>query len=164
MIKAIRGKLTFSNVLALAAVFLALGGTVYAASKINGKSIKKRSEPGNRLKNDSVTGKQVNESTLKLPAQVIGVTFPIHSVVTLNFGNISGSTCSSLPISAPGIKATDNVLVTPPPGWPDTFTVVGHPEPASNTVVFAACNTFTGGGSVDPDGAGGGPYKLLVIR
>jgi hypothetical protein len=47
------------------ALFLAIaGGTVYAASKISGKTIKKGSEPGNRLKNDSVTGKQVSESTL----------------------------------------------------------------------------------------------------
>jgi hypothetical protein len=67
-------------------------------------------------------------------------------------------------IPAPGISASDHVVVTPPPGWPDTFVITAHPEPASNVVTFAACNTFTGGGFVDPDGAGGGPYKLLVIR
>ncbi len=58
----------------LIALFAALAGTVYAASKINGKTIKVKSIPGNRLtpgslpgnrlKANSVTGSQVDESTL----------------------------------------------------------------------------------------------------
>jgi len=51
-------------VVAMLALIVAVGGSAYAASKINGKTIKKGSEPGNRLKKNSVTGKQVNESTL----------------------------------------------------------------------------------------------------
>jgi len=62
--RSVRRHLTFSNIVALLALFLALGGSVYAASKINGKSIKKQSVPGNRLKPDSVTSTQVNESSL----------------------------------------------------------------------------------------------------
>ena len=50
---------------ALLALCVALGGTVYAADQINGKEIKKGSEPGNRLKKDTVTGKQVRESSLE---------------------------------------------------------------------------------------------------
>jgi hypothetical protein len=56
------------------ALFVALGGTVYAGSKINGKSVKKNTLPGNRIKKntlpgnkikkDSLTGTQINESTL----------------------------------------------------------------------------------------------------
>ena len=53
-------------VISLIALFAALGGTVYAASKINGRTIKVKSIPGNRLKSNSVTGKQVKESTLGL--------------------------------------------------------------------------------------------------
>lgn len=55
-----------SMIVALIALFAALGGTVYAAGKINGKTIKVNSEPGNRLKDDTVTGKQVNESSLSV--------------------------------------------------------------------------------------------------
>jgi hypothetical protein len=66
-------------IVALLALFVALGGTVYAASTINGKSVKKNSLPGNRikqktvtgnrLKNNTITGTQVNESTLgKVPS------------------------------------------------------------------------------------------------
>jgi hypothetical protein len=66
--------LTFSNVIACLALFVALGGSVYAANKISGKQIKKSSLPGNRIKPKTVpanrikpnalTGKQINEKTL----------------------------------------------------------------------------------------------------
>lgn len=66
--------LTFSNVIASLALFIALGGTVYAAGKISGKQIKKNSLPGNRIKPmtvpanrikpNSLSGKQINEQTL----------------------------------------------------------------------------------------------------
>lgn len=70
--------------IAVVALFVALGGSVYAAGKINGKAIKVKSLPGNRLKPHSVpvnrlkadaldalssstaqiTGTEVNELTL----------------------------------------------------------------------------------------------------
>ena len=53
-----------ANAVAYLALFCALGGTTYAATQINGKAIKKHSLPGNRLKKNTVTGKQVNESSL----------------------------------------------------------------------------------------------------
>lgn len=57
--------------IALVALFVALGGTTFAmSSRVSGNSIiKKHSLSGNRLINDSVTGKQVKESTLgKVPS------------------------------------------------------------------------------------------------
>lgn len=74
MIARIAKSLTFSNVVACLALFIALGGSVYAANKISGKQIKKSSLPGNRIKPktippnrikpNSLTGKQINEKTL----------------------------------------------------------------------------------------------------
>jgi hypothetical protein len=64
MVTKIRRRLTFSNILAVIAVFVALGATAYAAHKISGKSIKPNSEPGNRLKDNSVTGSKINLGTL----------------------------------------------------------------------------------------------------
>lgn len=84
MIARIAKSLTFSNVVACLALFIALGGSVYAAGKISGKQIKQSSLPGNRIKPktiapnrikpksltgkqvkaDSLTGTQINESTL----------------------------------------------------------------------------------------------------
>lgn len=57
-----------SMVIALVALFAALGGTGYAAAVINGRDIQKRSIPGNRVVDNGLTGKQVNESKLgKVP-------------------------------------------------------------------------------------------------
>src|SRR4051812_19460223 len=53
-----------ATLVAYLALFIALGGTVYAASRINGREIRARSTPGNRLKPNSVGGKQVNEPSL----------------------------------------------------------------------------------------------------
>jgi hypothetical protein len=62
----IRGRLTYANVMATLAVFLVLGGIGYAAATINGKDIKKHSEPGNRLKNHTLTAKQVRAPKVHL--------------------------------------------------------------------------------------------------
>jgi hypothetical protein len=63
-----RRHLTFANVIGLIALFVVLGGGVYAAAKISGSKIKKESIAGNRLKPNGVTGQQVDESSLgKVP-------------------------------------------------------------------------------------------------
>jgi hypothetical protein len=51
-------------VVALLALFVALGGSGYAAVQFNVKSIKNGTLPGKKLKRNSVTGRQVKESTL----------------------------------------------------------------------------------------------------
>jgi hypothetical protein len=69
-LKQIQKVFSFSNVIAVLALFLALGGSVYAASnkansnKINGGKIKPKSIPGNRIKARSLTGAQVKARTL----------------------------------------------------------------------------------------------------
>jgi hypothetical protein len=57
---------SFSNVIAVLALFLALGGSVYAASskKIEGTKIKAKSIPGNRIKPSSLTAAQIKAKTL----------------------------------------------------------------------------------------------------
>ncbi len=60
MLQGARRSLSFSNVVAVVALFFALGGTVYAAAgKIDGSQIKPKSLPGNRLKPKSVTATQL---------------------------------------------------------------------------------------------------------
>jgi hypothetical protein len=61
----IKKAITFSNVIAVIALFLALGGSVYAASgKISGKQIKPKSLPGNRIKPRGITEKQIRPGTI----------------------------------------------------------------------------------------------------
>lgn len=61
----LKKSLTFSNVLAVVALFFALGGSVYAATgKISGSQIKPKSIPGNRLKAKSVTAGQIKNGAI----------------------------------------------------------------------------------------------------
>ena len=58
-----------SMAVALLALFVALGGTGYAAAKINGRNIKDRSIPGTKLQRNTLSGAQIRESGLaKVPA------------------------------------------------------------------------------------------------
>jgi len=52
-------------VIACLALFVALGGTVLAATKIDGKAIKVKSLPGNRLKVGSVPGNRIAPNSLQ---------------------------------------------------------------------------------------------------
>jgi hypothetical protein len=125
--------------------------------------------------------KQVKKIAKKQATKVFNKLFPVtevdsgnfflSSVTTLNFPIIPAQECSDpafggglqpLTIPAAGISASHHVLVTPPPGWAGTFTLAAIPDPPNNRVLLSACNHFGAGGG-DPD-AGGGPYKLLVIR
>jgi hypothetical protein len=64
-------RLTFANVMSVAAVFIALGGGAYAVSvaknSVGSKSIKDGSIRGVDVKADSLTGSNINEATLSLP-------------------------------------------------------------------------------------------------
>lgn len=60
----IRKVLTFSNVVACIALFVALGGTVYAAGKISGTQIKPGSLPGDRIKAKSLTAGRIQPRSL----------------------------------------------------------------------------------------------------
>jgi hypothetical protein len=75
MLRGIRSRLSFANVMASIAVFAALAGGAYAVSgKIGPKQIKKGAVKTGKLhngavtakkvKNDTLTGKQINESSL----------------------------------------------------------------------------------------------------
>jgi len=65
MLQRVMRSLSFSNVVAVVALFFALGGTVYAAAgKINGTQIKPNSIPGNRIKPKSLTASQLKANAI----------------------------------------------------------------------------------------------------
>ena len=75
----LRRHLSYANVMATVAVFLALGGVSYAATKINGKNIvkhsigagklKKRTLGSHQMKKNSLRGAVIDESTLNIVPQ-----------------------------------------------------------------------------------------------
>jgi len=64
----LKGRLTYANVTATLALFLALGGVAVAGTAINGSSITPRSVPANRLKLHSLTAAEIRIP----PEQLIG--------------------------------------------------------------------------------------------
>lgn len=58
-----------ATVIACLALFVAISGTSYAAGKINGKKLKNRSVTAGKVKKDTLTGTEINESKLgKVPS------------------------------------------------------------------------------------------------
>ena len=64
MLHRLRKRLTYANVMSTLAVFIALGGSSYAALTINGATIKNRSIAGKKLRHNTLTGAQIKESRL----------------------------------------------------------------------------------------------------
>jgi hypothetical protein len=66
--KRLRRRLTFAHVVSLVALFVALGGTSWAALRISGSQIKNRSVSGAKLKRNTLGGATIKESRLgKVP-------------------------------------------------------------------------------------------------
>ena len=173
----IRRKPSPAMIVAILALIVAMAGGAYAAAvpknSVGSKQLKKNAVKTGKIVNGAVNSNKIANSAVTsgkiADKAVTSGKFFLSSVTTLNFPIITAQRCSgftgeppNLSVPAPGIQATDHILVTPPPGYADTFTLLGKPDPNTNTVVLTACNTFTAGGG-DPD-ANGGPYKVLAIR
>jgi hypothetical protein len=89
--------LSYANVMSTLAVFIALGGSSYAAYSINGNAIKNRSITGLKLRHNTLTGTQIRESSL--------ATVPRAR----NAARVGGVTVQDLKVKCP----------------PDTFPVAG---------------------------------------
>ncbi len=109
--------LTFSNVVAFIALFVALGGSVYAAGKISGTQIKSGSVPGNRIKSKSLTAKQIKPGSLtgaQIKAGSLGAT-------QINQSTLTGVSASSL-ASVLYVSATAPISSVSPTGTAATAT------------------------------------------
>jgi hypothetical protein len=80
--------MTYANVMSTLAMFVALGGSSYAALKISGRNIESRSIPAKKLKRNSITGREVRESRLNVP-------------FARNAGRLDGVTAAELKIRCP---------------------------------------------------------------
>jgi hypothetical protein len=88
----LRKVLSVSNAVAFLALFVALGGSVYAAGKLSGTQIKPNSLPGNRVKPKTLTAKQVK------PGSLTGTQIRAGSLTAtqINQSTLTGITASKL--------------------------------------------------------------------
>jgi hypothetical protein len=64
MLERLRGRLSYANVVATLALFIALGGSSYAALTVTGKNVRNGSLTGKDVKRNSLTGRQIREGRL----------------------------------------------------------------------------------------------------
>ena len=64
MLAKLRRRLTFANVVSVLALFVALGGSSYAAIKVTGKNVKNSSLTGADIRNSSLTSSDVKNRSL----------------------------------------------------------------------------------------------------
>jgi hypothetical protein len=64
MVRSIRCRLTYANVVATVALFVALGGTSYAALTVTGRNVKDSSLTGRDIRNSSITTADVKNGSL----------------------------------------------------------------------------------------------------
>lgn len=108
-------RLTPSIVISILALFIAIGGTSYAAVKINGKNIKAGTVAGKALKKNTITGKQVKESSLgKVPAATTAdtATNATNAATAANAEKLGGKTPEEL--ASPAAYAYVNAFSATP--------------------------------------------------
>lgn len=64
MLAKLRSRLTFANVVSVIALFVALGGSGYAATRISGQNIRNKSITGAKLKDRTISGSKLQKHTL----------------------------------------------------------------------------------------------------
>ncbi len=158
MLTKVRGHLSYANVIASIALFVALGGGAYAVAKhrvgtnqikkgaVRTKQLHAGAVTGFKTQNDSLTGQQINESTLgTVPnsskvngSQVIQVSYraPANSAEQTLFtlaGLTVKASCPAGPDTGVIVDATtdtnNSIIGLSPPGSPgvdDVFNVGEH--------------------------------------
>lgn len=106
----------------------------------------------------------VGTAELSTGAITGGKFFRSAAPVVSGVSGVAAESCAA-PFSffVPGLDEGDQVVVTPPVGFPATFTLTGVPDPVNDEVDIKMCNHSPTGGAVDPDGTGG-RYPILVIK
>jgi hypothetical protein len=79
--------ISFSNVIAVIALFIALGGAAYAGTKINGKTIVNKSIGGGKLKNETITANKIKKGTITsaqiAPGSINSTQINVNSLTTV---------------------------------------------------------------------------------
>jgi hypothetical protein len=115
----LRGRISSAHVLAALALFIALGGTGYAAVKINGKNIKKGTITSRALKNRTITAQKIKQNTLggtEIDESKLGKVPSAASADTATSAttaaSVGGRTAASLQVQCPaGTVAAGGVCI-----------------------------------------------------
>ena len=114
MLSKLRARLSYANVVATIALFVALGGSSYAAIKVTGKNVKDSSLTGKDIKNSTVTSSDVKNRSLlaadfkagQLPAGPQGIQGPAGAPATKLWARVTGAGALVAGSGATGVERT----------------------------------------------------------
>jgi hypothetical protein len=153
----VRRHLSFANVVACLALFVALGGSAYAASQINGNEIVKHSIGGGKLKNETITSKQVKKGSLNssvinlsslgtVPSAQTAVTATTAQTATSASTASSATTASTANTASTATRATSSETA-------DSATNAGHANSADSATTASHADTAGDAETVDGESA-----------
>ncbi len=128
--------LSFANVVAVLALFVALGGVGYAAKKINGKSIANNSIPAKKLKKSVLTG--LDKCPSGAPDKAQGICYAAQSAGA--DWDVAARDCAAKGLRLPDLG--EGLLVTNAANSPYLWTTdVADTGPPSTRVVVRTDDT-----------------------
>ena len=165
-----RRHLTYANVVATLALFVALGGSSYAALKISGKQIKNRTISGKKLKRNTLGGTQIKESALKSVPRANRADSTSRADTAGNAGTLDGTDSSAFKVRCPaGTAPAAGVCVetTSRPGpqvtWEAAYSVCANANRSvptlSQLVAHARSASFPNNGDDHWSEESGGAYQ-----
>jgi hypothetical protein len=116
MLGRFRGRVNSAHVLALIALFVALGGTSYAAVRINGKNVKRGTLSGRALKSRTITGAKIKQDSLGGTEIAESKLAKVPSAATADTAttasSVGGRSAASLEVKCPtGTEAAGGVCM-----------------------------------------------------
>jgi hypothetical protein len=129
-------QLSFANVIACVALFVALGGGAYAATKINGNNIQSGSIGGGKLKNATIGAGKLKNGTITSQQIAAG---------TLTGSDINLATLGTVPSAQTAAKATNatNANRATTANTATTATTANHATTANSATTAASATTAT---------------------
>jgi hypothetical protein len=166
-LRRVRSRLTYSNIIATLALFIALSGASYAAVKLPKNSvttktikrsavtspkIKNKTITGADVKSDTLTGKQINESTLAIPSAAFAAsagtatdTFSIVKTARASASNAvendARAAATEIPLASHGAVSLYAKCYSTTAGTPQTHFEV-FARTTANGAIFAGDSTY----------------------
>jgi hypothetical protein len=137
--------ISFSNVIALLALFIALGGAAYAGTKINGNSIKNASIGGGKLKNETIGAGKLKKGVITT-AQIQPGSITSNSIDLTTLGTVPTAQSATTAHTATNANKATSATTA---GTANSATNAKHAETADNAKHAETADNATHATSAD---------------
>ena len=142
-------------VISVLALFVAISGLAVASFKLKPNSVKTKN-----VRNGAITREKIADGAVSGPKLADGAVtagkLAMSFTVQLDGSTIPGNTCLGVGTPVPGVRSTDNVIVSSPPITPG---LVPEGYAYDDHFLVRWCNVTT-----SPVGSSGPTWRVLVIR